>query len=879
MGNKSIFILIIFIQLSAFSQPGNYRYYPQTQMFYWKCEMKPPVKTIDNGYIFSFMPWLMNLHGIYPIDYYTIKTDSNFVPQWKKPIYTTAITLPTGGIIIFQFNKIEKITVSGTIIWSKEISDNSISINDGVSYTNKVRLVGSKIGNTGFPNYNPTSQPYTIELDTTGNLLSQSLYNLSSGGDADFSRIKKDALGNFYIFSSPGLNPTTMSIAKFNSNMALIWAKRWANNNQQLLVTDIDILPNGRIFATGEVVNNYPSLFMRMGALLKFDSQGNLVQQKYLDGSFRLNGSGNYNISGLCKKANNNYIISEERTYMDSIISLETDTSMNIAWCKLIARGTSVGTSLIKQSNIFTPFFKGANPVLMATNMSGVSCSSYNSAYSLLNCNIALTNFSLTPSVPGYSLLIASPITSLTQSYLDSCYCTVSVQGLQSAICTGNSTTVNVVGSSTISWYANAVGNSFLQSGAQYVYSSNIPTTAIIYAQDSTCTQNPVRTPVSIHVYPTPTLMLSVTNTTICPGNTATIQASGANNYSWSCNSLNTATQILSPAVTTNYTITGINNNICFDTKTISITVVPALSITSTPSIVCQGQQATITVSGASSYTWQNGSQNNNQVLYPTAGISNYSVIGQVGNCSAIANFSLYTGALPNVAIVNSNILICSNDTVVLFAIGAQTYTWSNSVISNSVSVLPNTNTSFTVMGSDSISCQNSASYSFQPVPSPTLSISSSNPMLCVGENVTITVSGATSYTWNNAASATNIILTPTTNILVSVIGENGFGCKSNANYLQMIDPCVQTKVLLSSNNHIMLYPNPTTGDFELMTDHIDFEVEITDILGSIQFKSKFFQPNHNRVPFHLSEFLNKGIYLFKLISNSSTEVIRLIVE
>ena len=58
----------------------------------------------------------------------------------------------------------------------------------------------------------------------------------------------------------------------------------------------------------------------------------------------------------------------------------------------------------------------------------------------------------------------------------------------------------------------------------------------------------------------------------------------------------------------------------------------------------------------------------------------------------------------------------------------------------------------------------------------PNVSISSSNTV-CIGSNIVLTASGATSYTWNTGSNSTSISVSPSSNTTYSVIGRNSNGC------------------------------------------------------------------------------------------------------
>ena len=92
------------------------------------------------------------------------------------------------------------------------------------------------------------------------------------------------------------------------------------------------------------------------------------------------------------------------------------------------------------------------------------------------------------------------------------------------------------------------------------------------------------------------------------------------------------------------YSVTVTNGTTgCFSTTSITISQdnsLPAVSITANPSLtISQGQSATLTAEGASSYVWSTG-DNTTSIVVSTAGP--YSVTGTAANgCSGVASVTL----------------------------------------------------------------------------------------------------------------------------------------------------------------------------------------------------------------------------------------------
>lgn len=99
----------------------------------------------------------------------------------------------------------------------------------------------------------------------------------------------------------------------------------------------------------------------------------------------------------------------------------------------------------------------------------------------------------------------------------------------------------------------------------------------------------------------------------LCFGDSVTLIASGAATYLWSpatgLNTTNDSIVIASPSSTTTYTLTGSVSN-CVDSITVTVTVqpLPLSTFSVVPASVCEGEDVTITYTGASSslatYNW-----------------------------------------------------------------------------------------------------------------------------------------------------------------------------------------------------------------------------------------------------------------------------------
>jgi hypothetical protein len=272
----------------------------------------------------------------------------------------------------------------------------------------------------------------------------------------------------------------------------------------------------------------------------------------------------------------------------------------------------------------------------------------------------------------------------------------------------------------------------------------------------------------------------------ICAGQSATLMTNAISNYSWSTGATS-ASLVVAPTTNTVYTLTALSPSNCTTARTISVTVsagLPIMSISNPSNNVCLGQTATLTASGALSYTWSNPAVVNGQSFTPQS-TSSYTVTGSNG-CGTNSAVATITVAPLAVAANASSSLVCEGSTTTLSAVSAVNgYTWQPGAqtAANAI-VAPMAPTVYTVTASDGI-CSGTQTVLVNTKTTPTISITPALISLCQGETATLTASGAGtggSYVWTpgNASTAT-ILESPASTTLYIVSGTNSLNCTSTA--------------------------------------------------------------------------------------------------
>jgi gliding motility-associated-like protein len=283
---------------------------------------------------------------------------------------------------------------------------------------------------------------------------------------------------------------------------------------------------------------------------------------------------------------------------------------------------------------------------------------------------------------------------------------------------------------------------------------------------------------------------VSVANMSICSGNSATLTATGASNYTWAPNGQTTASIAENPIITTIYTITG-SNGICTNTTsaTVSVTSTPTLVVAS--STICPGQTATLTASGANTFTWNPGNISGNTYTISPASNSIVSIDGANGTCTSSTTASITIGS--GLSITVNSPTICAGETAILTANGAASYTWSTGQNTNTLSVSPTNTITYTVSGTNG-TCTGSNTAVVSIAPTPALVVGTNSITLCSGQSTTLTASGATNYTWVPGNFSGSIaIVTPTINTTYTVLASNGTctnSATSSVNLINCNSPC-----------------------------------------------------------------------------------------
>jgi hypothetical protein len=283
---------------------------------------------------------------------------------------------------------------------------------------------------------------------------------------------------------------------------------------------------------------------------------------------------------------------------------------------------------------------------------------------------------------------------------------------------------------------------------------------------------------------PNPTLPI------ICSGNTVTLTTNAASGILWSTGSTSTSI-VVNPTSNTTYSVTGTSTAACSAAAAVVVTVsagVPTLAINNPSPNICLGRTATLTATGAITYSWTGGITNA-QTFTPSTTTS-YTVTGANG-CGTGSAVATVTVAPLAVGVTASPTLVCQGYTSTLTASSAVNgYTWQpNNQTFSLITVSPTSNSIYTVTASDG-TCSGTATIQVMTKTTPTIIASVNNSVICEGDVITLTASGAQTYIWSPGnLSGPTVTANPTAPTAFNVAGTNSLNCTANANVIVLVNP------------------------------------------------------------------------------------------
>jgi hypothetical protein len=343
---------------------------------------------------------------------------------------------------------------------------------------------------------------------------------------------------------------------------------------------------------------------------------------------------------------------------------------------------------------------------------------------------------------------------------------------------------------------------------------------------------------------------------------------------------------IVSPTVTTAYTVTGTTAG---GTNTASITVNvvnPTLITTAMPNPTSAGTSTTLTArmispgccdtNGGMMYIWSQGSSGSAVTITP-GGTSTYTVTATDCGCSSTADIVVYVS--PSTVIITAVAMpnpVCTGTSTTLTAGGGTSYSWCCGLgTSNQVTVLPTVTTTYTVTGT-ATGGTNTACITVN-IDKPAITISASNNPISTGSSSTLTAYGGATYSWCCGLGTSNpITVSPTATTTYRVTGTDCNGCSKTANISIDINTGIKT---IDVSNAISVYPNPVTDNLQIEINSEvrgeNADLRVYDVVGNLVMEKSI---TANKTNINVSA-LPSGVYVIKIETGNEVVMKKIVKE
>jgi len=296
---------------------------------------------------------------------------------------------------------------------------------------------------------------------------------------------------------------------------------------------------------------------------------------------------------------------------------------------------------------------------------------------------------------------------------------------------------------------------------------------------------------------------------------------------------------------------------------------------------ICKGESIILTASGGTSYQWSNGETTESIEVSPNS-TRTYTVTVTEGGFSARAQVIVTVNRVT--ANAGEDVTINEGGSTILTASGGDSYLWNNGETSASIDVNPTKTTSYTVTVIKD-GCQetdNVQVFIDQGIvsdPSPAVANAGQNVTICIGESVTLTANGGSSYIWSTGEIKKNIQVNPNRTTTYTLSATRG-GVTNADKVTVTVENCNNNIVVDNTIKDFEMYPNPTTGMLNVKVSNIEKELFLTlmSLNGSVIYADKInLKQGSVSKQIDLSKFA-KGIYFVRLHNSNQNTIKKLMV-
>jgi gliding motility-associated-like protein len=399
---------------------------------------------------------------------------------------------------------------------------------------------------------------------------------------------------------------------------------------------------------------------------------------------------------------------------------------------------------------------------------------------------------------------------------------TVTVTSSQQVICPGQTTNLTATGASTYAWQPGNLG------GSPVPVSPVVQTTYTVTGTDALGCQDTAQYTIYMQSCPGPAPAFSSSDTSVCIGqavNFTDLSTGGVTSWAWtfpsatpaSATSQNVNNVVWNTAGTYTVTLTVSNAN-GSNSTTLVITVNPQPTVTATanPTVVCTGQQTTLTGSGAATYVWTPGPLSGSPVNVTPASNTTYSVIGTDANgCTGTAQVSVTVTPcpVPVVDFMASDTTICVGDCINYTDLSTNSPTsWSwtfsgaataTSNAQNPSNICYNSPGTFavTLIAANANGSGSLTKTGYITVNPPPAAFAGADVIICTGQQTVLNGSGGVGYLWQPGNQPTaSYTVTPAATTTYTLLVTDAIGCTASDQVIVTVQPCVAPAAAVSAS-------------------------------------------------------------------------------
>lgn len=162
--------------------------------------------------------------------------------------------------------------------------------------------------------------------------------------------------------------------------------------------------------------------------------------------------------------------------------------------------------------------------------------------------------------------------------------------------------------------------------------------------------------------------------------------------------------------------------------------------------------------------------------------------------------------------------------------------------------------------------CANSLPVNVTVNITPTVTISTDNPLICAGSTVNLTANGANTYAWNTSATGSVIAISPSVTTSYTVIGTDTSGCTNTSVLTQSVSACTGIASVIDNEWNQAVYPNPNNGSFNVSSTIDEAEFVLYNLIGQIVYR-EMIQRGNKKIKTEIA----RGVYLYSIQQNEKT--------